>query len=93
MNEIERIKMVKAMEFIAHQIKDDELFNQWREGGVETKDIRYGELEVNSSDESALGYYYNSDRDFAELMHTFLWCMKEAYKSGGLFCDDVESKQ
>lgn len=30
---------------------------------------------------------------FDDLMDTFLWCMKKAYKSGGLYCDNVVSKE
>jgi hypothetical protein len=51
MNKIERMKMVKAMEFIAHQINDEEIFlDWWLPGGVADGDIEYGDLSVNDTE-------------------------------------------
>jgi len=92
MNAIERIKMVKAMEFIARQVNDEEVFEIWLISGVADGDIDYGDLGINDGDEEELGPYID-DEDFADLMHTFLRLMKAARKSGGLYCDGVVEKE
>lgn len=91
MNAIERIKMVKAMEFICRNMNDEEAFEGWLVDGVADGDIEYGTLEVQARDEEDMAVYIE-DENFADLMDTFLWCMKEARKSGGLYCDNVVSK-
>lgn len=88
----ERIKMVKAMEFICRQINDEDVFECWLVNGVADGDIEYGDLSVNTTEPDATWYAENDER-FADLMDTFLWCMKKAYKSGGLYCDNVVSKE
>lgn len=90
---IERMKMVKAMEFIARQVNNEEIFNAWLMDGVPDGDIEYGDLDVKDID----GYYCGddvwardeADKHFAELMDSFMWVMKEAWKDGGLYCGDV----
>lgn len=87
---IERIRMVKAMEYIARQINDEDVFDGWLRNGVADGDIDYGDL---SAEEDGVECYTEDDADFADLMDTFLWCMKRAAKSGGLYCDGVISKE
>ena len=87
----ERIKMVKAMEFIAWQINDPEIFSGWREIGIAAGGIKYGDLQVNKGDEKDLSGYLK-DEDFADLMDAFLLEMAKAKKSGGLYCDHVVSR-
>ena len=91
MNVSERIKMVKAMEFIARQINDEGVFEGWLIGGVADGDIKYGDLEVRDEDQEDLTVYIE-DESFADLMHTFLHLMKNASRSGGLCCDGVVSE-
>ena len=91
MNTTERIKMVKAMEFIVRQINDEEVFDTWLTDGVADDDITYGDLDVNDEDVENLEYYCD-DVCFADLMDTFLYVMAAARKSGGLYCDNVVSK-
>lgn len=95
MDKVERIKMVKAMEFIARQVNDEEVFESWLICGVGDGDIEYGDLVVNSEDldGSGAGYYIEDDDTFAGLMHEFLDLMKAACKSGGLYCDGVIDKE
>ena len=88
---VERIKMVKAMEFIARQINDEEVFEEWLMDGVADGDIRYADLSVDAVDFSGLDYYIE-DEHFAELMETFLSVMKGARRSGGLYCGCIVSK-
>lgn len=90
MKESERIKMVKAMEYIARQINDEAIFEGWLMVGVADGDIEYGDLD----DKTNLDYidYYIEDDSFAELMDTFLRKMSQARKDGGLYCDGVTSK-
>lgn len=92
-NIVERIKLVKAMEFIARNINDENiLINRWLAGGVADGDIDYGDLGVEIADVENLEYY-TDDATFADLMETFLRCMTAAAKSGGLYCDGVVSKE
>lgn len=92
MNTIERIKMVKAMEYIARQINNEEVFYDfWLTCGVADGDIEYGDLNVSTEDEANLEYYIE-DEEFADLMRLFLKTMRFAYKDGGLYCDKVVSK-
>ena len=93
MNKRDRAKMVKAMEFIARHINDENVFEGWLMEGVADGDIYYGDLAATPSDvaDSAEDYYIE-DRDFADLMDAFLWCMQRAYKSGGLYCDGIVSR-
>ena len=79
----ERIKMVRAMEFIARQINDETIFESWLMCGVAD-----GDIDGSETDED-LECYVDDDKDFADLMGLFLHLMKQAGKSGGLYCDDV----
>lgn len=88
----ERIKMVKAMEFIARQVNDEEVFAEWLQFGVADGDIDYGATYIEDGDELALECYYGNNDSFAELMRTFLSVMTQAYHDGGLYCDKVVSK-
>lgn len=92
MNKSERIKMVKAMEYIARQINDEAIFEVWLFAGVADGDITYGDLIATSQDEEDLDYYIE-DKEFAFLMRRFLGRMKLAYKNGGLYCDGVVSER
>lgn len=93
MNVIDRIEMVKAMEFIARNLNDEEILYDWLTVGVADGDIKYGDLSINRDDMEELDCYVRDDDDFAELMDTFLRIMSQARKSGGLYCDRVVSKQ
>lgn len=92
MNKTERIKMVKAMEYIARQINDEEVFEAWLMCGVGDGDIPYGNLTVETDDFESLDFYL-SDKEFADLMDEFLRVMRYAGKKGGggLYCDNVVS--
>ena len=90
MNKIERIKMVKAMEYIARQINDEDVFVGWLVSGVADGDIDYADL---SEEDDGMVDYYTDDKNFSDIMDTFLWCMEKACKSGGLCCDGIVSKE
>ena len=87
MNKIERAKMVLAMEFIARQINDEDVFDGWLMCGVADGEIPYGSIDIENVDE-----YYLKDDTFKDLMSCFLRRMKGAYNSGGLYCDNVVCK-
>lgn len=89
MNKNERVKMVKAMEYIARQINDEDVLEGWLVSCVADGDIDYADL--SEKDDGILDYYIN-DKNFADIMDIFLWCMNKAYKDGGLYCDGVVSK-
>ena len=90
LNKAERVLMVKAMEFIARQINDENIFEAWLIGGVADGDIGYRDHGYNDLDAENLAYYID-DENFRDLMGLFLRCMKRAYKSGGLYCDGIVS--
>lgn len=84
---LERAKMVLAMEYIARQVNDEEVFEEWLLDGVADGEIEYGSFDIASVDD-----YWLEDDNFAGLMDTFLRLMKGAKKSGGLYCGNVVSK-
>lgn len=87
MNKIEeRKKMIAAMEYVARQINDEEVFASWLLVGVADGDIPYGDLTTDNVDE-----YYVDDDTFKEIMGCFLRRMVGAYNSGGLYCGGVVS--
>ena len=88
----ERIKMLKAMEFIARNVNNESFLNGWLALGVADGDIEYGDLSVGPDDADELEYYME-DEPFADLMDTFLRCMAHARRDGGLYCDGVVSKE
>ena len=91
MKDTERIKMVKAMEFIVRNLNDESIFESWLLGGVADGDIEYSDTVYKPEDIEELEYYIR-DNEFSELMSLFISCIKDSYKSGGLYCDGVVSK-
>ena len=89
MNIKERIKMVKAMEFICRQINDEEVFMYWLTDGVADGDIPYGDFSTEDPKHDEAFWYCEDNEHFADLMDTFLRTIRRACKSGGLFCDGV----
>ena len=92
MNKTERIKMIKAMEFIIRNLNNEDLLMPWLMCGVADGDIKYGDLDVTPADEENLEYYIDDD-NFAEQMGRFLRLMSRAKKNGGLYCDGVTSEE
>ena len=88
----DRVKMVKAMEYIVRQINDEDVFMGWLYAGVADGDIEYGDLDVMDEDVENYGCYIGN-QEFAELMGLFLKKMSQARKSGGLYCDGVLSEE
>ena len=92
MNSEERIKMVKAMEYIARMLNNiDLVYDVWLACGVADGDIEYGDLTVKDDDINNLDYYI-SDNEFSELMGLFLRLMKYGLEDGGLYCDGIVSE-
>ncbi len=91
MNTVERIKMIKAMEFIVRNCNDERGTMSWLVAGVADGDIEYSDLSIKDTDAEDLDYYME-DKNFADLMDTFLLIMKHACRDGGLYCDGVVSK-
>ena len=87
MNKIIRAKMILAMEFIARQINDEDVFDRWLMCGVADGDIPYDCFDISFVDED-----YLEDSTFEDVMSCFLRCMKGAYNSGGLYCDNIVCK-
>ena len=90
----ERMMAVKAMEYLARQVNDEDVFDIWLMGGVADGDIEYGDFTIHSGVEADPAYDYASDPNkFSSLMATFLRTMSAAYKNGGLWCGDVLSDE
>ena len=87
MNKQKRIEVVKAMETLARCINDERVFSTWLSLGVAD-----GDITENTSDEE-LEFYIENNVQFADLMYTFLRCMHNAYYNGGLYVDNVVSKE
>ena len=87
MKNIDRVKMVKAMEFICRQINNEDIAMRWLYAGVADGDIEYGDLEYDPDFDE----YYIEKGEFADLMKLFLRLMKQTYNDGGLFCGGVTS--
>ena len=85
---IERKKMVLAMEYIARQINDEEVFMGWLMTGVADGDLRYG-----AWDPDVVEDYYIEDDNFRDLMDCFLRRMARAKESGGLYCNGIVTKE
>ncbi len=83
-DKIERKKMVLAMEYIARQINDEDVFMGWLMTGVADGDLKYGEW-----DPEVVEDYYIEDDNFRDLMSCFLRRMTGARKSGGLYCNGI----
>lgn len=92
MNAIERLKMIKAMEFLARHINDQAVVDEWLSGGIADGDIVYGSLAITKYDLDSLDHY-TEDENFADLMDTFLCVMSRALRSGGLYFDGVVSRR
>lgn len=90
MNKIERVKAVKAMEFMVRQLNDESQMDLWLEEGVADGDIEYGDLEVRPEDMENLEYWLD-DKNFADLMALFIRIMSFANRDGGLYCDGIVS--
>lgn len=86
MNKTKRIKLIKAMEMLARAVNDESVFMAWLTLGVADGDI------TENTDDDDLEYYTDDDV-FADLMDTFLDLMSDAKKSGGLYFDNVLSKE
>ena len=86
----ERIKMIKAMEFIIRHLNAEGYMEQWLTEGVPDGDIEFGDLTVKPDDAELLDYFIE-DKGFADLTGIFLLAMRKAYKDGGLYCDNIVS--
>ena len=80
----ERAKMVACMEYIARQINNEDVFETWLMCGIADGDIEYGNLDITDIED-----YYLDDVNFKNLMSTFLVCMKEAFRDGGLCFNSI----
>ena len=88
----ERMMAVKAMEFMARQVNDGEVFDIWLMGGVADEEIEYGDFTIHSGVETDPAYEYASDPGtFSYLMGCFLRTMSAAHKNGGLYCGGIVS--
>jgi len=95
-----RKKMVVAMEMIARCINDEQVFNSWLMCGVADGDFDANDMNVDDVDVDE--YYTDNSKGsegepytghFDYLMTTFLRVMAHAWKSGGLYCDGVCSRE
>lgn len=92
MDIVKRAELVKAMEVIARAVNDEDVFiHIWFNDGVADGDLTPPPAGEDWDNEYGLGYYIQ-DKEFADLMDTFLYLMRKAQK-GGLYCDGVISEE
>ena len=85
MNLKTRAGMVRAMEYIARAVNDEEVFYSWLLCGVAD-----GDIDDSTTDEEL--EYYCEDETFADSMERCLDLMTRAKKNGGLYIDKGVSK-
>lgn len=85
MDKKERITAVRAMDFLARSVNNEELLIPWFMEGVAD-----GDIDEDTPDEE-LEDYVNDDVYFSELMELFLKVMSAAREDGGLYVDGVVS--
>ena len=91
---VERLKLVKAMEYLVRCVNDETLLDAWLTLGVADGDFDYGDLSVAENPEDDEGIWYVEENEaFSEIMDLFLGIMASANEYGGLYCDGVVSKQ
>jgi hypothetical protein len=93
MNIPERIRLIKAMDFIAGYINDENIFYSWLSLGVADGDIEDPGIPVTQEEIENLECYVNDDDSFAETIGLFVRLMKRAHGSGNLYCDGVVGKK
>lgn len=81
-NKKSRVQMVKAMDYIARCLNDEEELGPWLALGVADEDIK-----EDTKDEDLECYI--QDDAFKDLMKLFLKLMQRANKNGGLYCGGV----
>lgn len=95
-----RKKMVVAMEMIARCINDEDIFESWLIGGVADGDFDADDMNIDGIEVDE--YYTDNTKGteddpytghFDHLMTLFLKMMVRAWKSGGLYCDGVCSRE
>ena len=84
MDKTERIKMVRAMDFIARCSNDEDIICDWLMNGVADGDCELDDEYLET---------YIEDDEFRDLMDCFLRRMLAVCKSGGLYCDKVVTKR
>ena len=89
MNRAERVKMVKAMEYIVRNLNNENYILHWLTAGVPDGSIEYGDLSPDANDDVE---YLIEDENFSDLMTVFLMEMSYAGRNGGLYCDNVLSE-
>lgn len=86
MNKAERCKAVRAMDFLARSVNNEDiLYGKWLMGGVAD-----GDIDEDTTDEDL--DYYIEDENFSDIMACFLRCMADAKSDGGLYIDGIVSK-
>lgn len=80
-----RAKMLRAMDFIARTVNNEDLFEPWLMYGIADGDIDGTEIDEDLD-------YYCEDTNFADVMERFLDLMTAAKEDGGLYCDGTVSR-
>ena len=85
MNKTERIKMLRAMDYIARHSINEHSKDAWFIWGTEESE------HLDTMTDEELEYKIEEDFNFASIMDGFLYSMKLAKESDGLKCDDIIS--
>lgn len=76
-----RVELVRAMDYIARSVNNEDFIDQWLTFGVADGD--------GTQDDEYLSDMYCDDECLKSLMDTFLSIMTKARKDGGLYCDGI----
>ncbi len=82
--EIQRAKAILAMEYLARQLNNEDVFECWLMGGVADGDIPYGSFDISDVDK-----YYVEPENFKYIANCFMRLMVNSYGNGGIYCGGV----
>lgn len=86
MNNVIRKELVLSMERLVRSVNNEELMMAWLMYGVPDGDIQ--KYTIDEVDDCFL-----EDEEFGVLMGMFLRIMSQAEQNGGLYCDNIVSKE
>ena len=89
-NTIEKILIIKAMEFIARRINCEDCFTDWTNYGIPDNICIQDDLNIYVDDDKKLEYFLN-DENFSVLLNSFLTLMINAYFCKGISCAGVKN--
>lgn len=85
---LERYKLLKAMDIIARYVNNESFIEEWLANGVPDGDINIDNISVSKEELENLSYY-SFNNHFKDAIDSFMEVIINAYEDGGLYCDSV----